>query len=64
MKNTFMEYRVKKTILKALNEKLEDNKIKAIKIQNDPSSPINFYEEVLDNCKELEYAIKDMEKRI
>tara|TARA_R100000005_G_C4984055_1_gene192889 strand:+ start:1230 stop:1421 length:192 start_codon:yes stop_codon:yes gene_type:complete len=57
----FMEYKTKILIEKILREKLESERKLLIFQQSDKNCPIQVYENTLDMCGELEYAIKQME---
>ena len=59
-----LEYKVIKIISEMLNKQLIENKKKLLDMQKDKNCPVMNYEDTLDICKELEYAIKQMEKQI
>tara|TARA_R110000744_G_scaffold139426_3_gene250420 strand:+ start:307 stop:495 length:189 start_codon:yes stop_codon:yes gene_type:complete len=57
-----MEYKVKKLIMEILNNTMEDYKKQLSDMQKDEDCSAQIYEQALDKCKELEYAIHGMER--
>tara|TARA_R100000664_G_C2687898_1_gene93192 strand:- start:351 stop:548 length:198 start_codon:yes stop_codon:yes gene_type:complete len=55
-------YKCVKLILTILNGILEEERHSLKKMNVDKKCPIEIYEKTLDKCKEIEYAIQNMEK--
>ena len=60
--NMMLEYKVKKLITEVLENTLKESKMQVLNIQKDKNCSAQIYEQALDKCKELEYAIQEMEK--
>jgi hypothetical protein len=60
--NITMEYKVKKLITEVLNNTLKESKRKILDMQKDKNCSAQIYEQALDKCKELEYAIQELER--
>ena len=57
-----MEYKTKTFIENILRDKLSKEKDTLMSQQKDKDCPMHVYQNTLDNCSNLEYAIKEMEK--
>jgi len=59
-----LDYKVKKLIQETLETTLSESKKRLSDMQKDESCSAQNYEYALDRCKEIEYAIQQMEKQI
>jgi len=59
-----LEYKVKKIIYETLQSRLKEYKKQLLDMQKDKHCPAQSYENTLDKCKDLEYAIQQMEKQL
>jgi hypothetical protein len=59
-----IEHKSKKLIIKVLKDTLETSKKSVIHMQTDAGCSTQIYKEALDKCKNLEYAIQQMEKQL
>ena len=62
MKNIKLERKTAIFINTILNYELDRNRTKLKEMKEDKKCTIEMYEKTLDKCKELENAIKQMEK--
>tara|TARA_R110002020_G_scaffold408851_1_gene618638 strand:+ start:123 stop:320 length:198 start_codon:yes stop_codon:yes gene_type:complete len=62
MKSGFMEYKTVVFIKDVLNKQLNKQKKRLVDFQKDKNCSTETYENQLDFCNKLEYAIKEMEK--
>jgi len=60
--NILMEYKVKKLITEVLNSTMKESKRQLSDMQKDTNCSAQIYEQALDKCKELEYAIQQLER--
>ena len=60
--NLNVEYKTAVFILNTMREKLDSQKRLLIAQQKDNGCPMKNYQNTLDLCEELEYAIQQMEK--
>ena len=62
MNKHFIEYKTAVFICNVLHKTLEKQKKRLIDFQKDENCSQQIYENQLDFCNELEYAIKEMER--
>jgi hypothetical protein len=62
--NIHIEYKVKTLIVEVLRNSLKDKQDQVLDMQGDHQCSAQNYEQALDMCKKLEYAIQQMEKQI
>jgi len=60
--NIMIEYKVKKLITEVLENTLKESKRQVLNMQKDENCSAQIYEQALDKCKDLEYAIQEMER--
>ena len=60
--NHFMSFKTANFIKDTLSSLLEMERESLKKMKSDKDCPIEIYEKTLDKCKEIEYAIKEMER--
>ncbi len=60
--NGTIEYKVALFISGVLNNELEKNRKKLLQQQKDKDCSVEIYENTLDCCNELEYAIEQIER--
>ena len=62
MMNGTIEYKVALFIAGVLNNELDKNRKKLLQQQKDKDCSVEIYENTLDFCNELEYAIEQIER--
>ena len=62
MMNGTIEYKVALFISDVLNAELEKNRKKLLQQQKDKDCSVEIYENTLDFCSQLEYAIEQIER--
>tara|TARA_R110000824_G_scaffold347414_1_gene534178 strand:+ start:282 stop:470 length:189 start_codon:yes stop_codon:yes gene_type:complete len=58
---THIPYKTAKLIKGILCDILKEERDSLKNMQSDKKCPVEIYEKTLDKCKEIEYAIRDME---
>tara|TARA_B100001059_G_C17725929_1_gene523403 strand:+ start:662 stop:859 length:198 start_codon:yes stop_codon:yes gene_type:complete len=62
MMNGTIEYKVALFVIDVLNNLLDKNRKKLVEQQKDKDCSVEIYENTLDFCNQLEYAIKQIER--